>query len=166
MPRYTGAVVSESLVLFHSTFSSRLASRFLRWKAHACVFEGFAKANSPWVLLLKSIVIDTYLQIAMYIILGANANYVNLSSDIVAVVSRHWSSSHTLCNERVCIEKYWPHCLSAEAHIGGFWSVGKLKNPRIIIRINRDCQEFGPMHALTFRRSDSRITPQPMKSVM
>ena len=34
------------------------------------------------------------------------------------------------------------------------------------IRIIRDCQEFGPMHALTFRRSDSRITPQPMKSMM
>ena len=34
MPRYTGVVVFESLIPFHTTFSSRLASRFLRWKAH------------------------------------------------------------------------------------------------------------------------------------
>ena len=44
MPRYTGVVVFESLVQFHTTFSSRLASRFLRWKAHTCVFEGFARS--------------------------------------------------------------------------------------------------------------------------
>ena len=35
----------------------------------------------------SNLAIDTYLQIAMYIILGDNVNYVNLSSDIVAVVS-------------------------------------------------------------------------------
>ena len=35
----------------------------------------------------------------MYTLLGANGNYVNLSSDIVAVVSWHWSSSHTMCKE-------------------------------------------------------------------
>ena len=51
----------------------------LRRKQH------IAKTNSSLVLLLKSIVIDAYL--AMYIILGANVNYVNLSSDILAVVS-------------------------------------------------------------------------------
>ena len=34
MPRYIGVAVFESLIPFHTTFSSRLASRFLRWKAH------------------------------------------------------------------------------------------------------------------------------------
>ena len=29
----------ESLAPFHTTLSSRLASRFLRWKAHTCAFE-------------------------------------------------------------------------------------------------------------------------------
>ena len=32
------------LVPFHTTFSSLLASRFLRWKAHTCVFEGFTRS--------------------------------------------------------------------------------------------------------------------------
>ena len=51
MPRYTGVVVFESLVPFHTTFSSRLASRFLRWKAHTCVFEGFARRTLVCVVV-------------------------------------------------------------------------------------------------------------------
>ena len=29
----------ESLVLIHTTFSSRFASRFLRWKTHTCATD-------------------------------------------------------------------------------------------------------------------------------
>ena len=78
--------------------------------------------------------------------------------------SRDPEAPRTRCaRKRTCIHKSWPQCLSAEAHGGGFLPVGKLTNPGLIIR---DWQEFGPIHALTFRRSDSRITPQRMKSMM
>ena len=39
-----------------------------------CLKQHNAKANSSCVLLFKSIVIDTYLQFAKYIILWANVN--------------------------------------------------------------------------------------------
>ena len=61
MPRYTGVVVFESLVPFHTTFSSRLASRFLRWKAHTRVFEGFVRSwfvSQQVVIVLRADVSD------------------------------------------------------------------------------------------------------------
>ena len=41
-PRYTGVDVLSSLVPLQVTFSSRLASLFLKWKAHNWVLKGFA----------------------------------------------------------------------------------------------------------------------------
>ena len=46
MPIYTNVVVFESLVPFHITFSSRLASRFLRGKAHTWVLVRGHSAQS------------------------------------------------------------------------------------------------------------------------
>ena len=43
-PRYTYVDVLSSLVPFQVTFSSHLASLFLRWKAHTWVLDGFARS--------------------------------------------------------------------------------------------------------------------------
>ena len=83
----------------HCYLEPKLCYSFMNM-LNLCRKQHIAKANSLRVLLFKYIVTDNYLQIAMYIILGAKVNYVSLSSDIVAVVSIHWSSSHPVARER------------------------------------------------------------------